>query len=453
MSASVFRGAVALVATVAGSAGQGCSFVKGMDVGSPSTIIKHMPSIASEDECCAACSSEPACVVAILFAPANAVAGCWLKDGTGGNESKSDALACFLPGRQPASTAVNLTMLPSNTSGRCMDGSPSGYYFAANKSSTTWVLNLEGGGECASKVLCESRRGSALYSSKYFKQRMDDSNGGYLTSGDASNPLADANRVFIPYCSQDLWTGQRRVASADTWGFYFSGHLVLEAVLDELDQQGLKDATRIILSGESAGGIGVWPNLDWLAHRYPLARVIGVPIAGFYFWAYPYEGPGHTQSGLADFREPAWPGHVALWDSFVDAECAAAIGAWKCVLANNSFPYITSEAFIVESNVDKVVTTAHDWVPGGQDPNWSSSVLAYFKEWAANMTVGLTPSMSPSSKNGVFNPACFIHTSFGDSGPILEGKTYLQAFAQWLEGSPVKLQDSCGILCNPSCPH
>ena len=50
------------------------------------------------------------------------------------------------------------------------------------------------------------------------------------------------------------------------WGFR-SGHHVIDAVLTELDKEGLKDATEIVLSGESAGGIGVWPNLDWVAER------------------------------------------------------------------------------------------------------------------------------------------------------------------------------------------
>jgi hypothetical protein len=33
--------------------------------------------------------------------------------------------------------------------------------------------------------------------------------------------------------------------------------------------------------------------------------VVGAPIAGFYFYAYPYDGPDHTDgsAGLADFRE------------------------------------------------------------------------------------------------------------------------------------------------------
>lgn len=43
-----------------------------------------------------------------------------------------------------------------------MDGSPGGYYFAANTSSNSWIIELEGGGECASKKLCDTRKGTAL---------------------------------------------------------------------------------------------------------------------------------------------------------------------------------------------------------------------------------------------------------------------------------------------------
>ena len=74
---------------------------------------------------------------------------------------------------------------------------------------------------------------------RYFSPYQDSSNGGFITSDDPDNPLKHANRVFIPYCSQDLWTGQRTSPSSDTWGYYFSGHLVIDAVLSELDKLGL----------------------------------------------------------------------------------------------------------------------------------------------------------------------------------------------------------------------
>ena len=384
-----------------------------------------------------------------------------------------------------SATAVPLTLLDprSYPLARCMDGSPGGFYLeeaarvvpptsaktvpgaALVDAATSWVIELEGGGECASQRLCDTRRGTHLASSLYFPA---ETTLGFLASGNPEhNPrLSKWNRVHVPYCSQDLWMGTRTTnAPGDapgngTLGYYFAGHHVLDAVLAELEaSHGLGDATNIVLTGESAGGIGVWPNLDWLAHRFPAARVVGAPIAGFYFFAYPYQGPGHTSSGLADFRESAWPQHFALWGSFVDEDCRRALGdgAYACSLANYSFPFVTSDAFIVEAQTDQVVIEYHDWVPASQDPNWSPEVRTYLSSWQANMTQSLGPAMdAKNKKNGVFNPACFIHTGFRADGPLIGNVSYYSAFDAWFYGERPKLwklQDECGILCNPTCPH
>lgn len=374
-----------------------------------------------------------------------------------------------------AAGELELTLLSPSAAplARCMDGSPAGYYLAPNRSSASWIIELEGGGECATRANCDARSGTVLASSKDWPRRRA---AGFLSA--AADPrLRSFNRVFVPYCSQDLWTGQRTQASAATFGYYFSGHLILEAVLAALNgtgqnaslersgqepgpAAGLASAELIVLTGESAGGIGVWPNLDWLAARYPRAKVVGAPIAGFYFFAYPYVGPGHTNSSLADFREAAWPAHVRLWRSFVDADCAAAMPAWRCVLANYTFPYVSSAAFITQAQTDKVVTSMHDWVP--HQRVWTEPVRSYFGQWAANMSAALAPSLSDRSPNGVFSAACYIHTGFTPTSPLLAAPdgtrlSYIDAFGRWLFGGEAdahtKLADDCGVLCNPTCAH
>ena len=54
-------------------------------------------------------------------------------------------------------------------------------------------------------------------------------------------------------------------------------------------------------------------------------------------------------------------------------------------------------------------------------------LLAY----ATHHLQALGPSLAPSSGNGVFNPACFIHTDFDTSSPTLDGKNFIQAFTDW----------------------
>ena len=164
---------------------------------------------------------------------------------------------------------------------RCMDGSLGTYYIdaaiAGSVHNSSWLIHLGNGGICDTKQSCASRVHNWDASSKRYTTAKEIKPTGLI----GSNELSVWNRVHIPYCSQDLWTGRRTTASNQTWGMYFSGHNILAAVLDDLDAQ-LVAATSIVLSGESAGGIGVWPNVDWLAARYPNAHVVGAPIGGVY---------------------------------------------------------------------------------------------------------------------------------------------------------------------------
>lgn len=109
----------------------------------------------------------------------------------------------------------------------------------------------------------------------------------------------------------------------------------------------------------------------------------------------------------------------------------------------------------MEAQTDQVVLTAHDWIP--QEWVMEAPEQAYLAAWAANMTQALAPVMAPTNtRNGGFNPACFIHTSFDADKPTIGGVNYYTAFGNWYaQRTPpagYKLADACGIMCNPTCP-
>lgn len=133
----------------------------------------------------------------------------------------------------------------------------------------------------------------------------------------------------------------------------------------------------------------------------------------------------------------------------------------------------------------QVVLEDHDCLPGNdrtQPPE-----RAYMQAWSANMTVALSPLMDPTNmRSGAFNPACYIHTSFGLTSPLINGTNYQvrargccgclrgvlrdptvtpsdhcslhvqQALGDWYFGrgnaSQWKMRDNCGVECNPTCP-
>jgi hypothetical protein len=130
----------------------------------------------------------------------------------------------------PPSAVAPLTLL-QDPSAKCMDGTPGGFYLRPGSQSSKWILTLQGGGECVTKARCTKSSQGHLGSSSHFPSNFSfwrDGSAHFIDANCSVNPsFCEYNLVYLPYCSQDLWSGQRREATADTFGFFFSGHLIL----------------------------------------------------------------------------------------------------------------------------------------------------------------------------------------------------------------------------------
>ena len=158
---------------------------------------------------------------------------------------------------------------------KAIDGNPALYYIGRNASSTKYVIWLEGGGICQSLADCQNRAKGSLGSSKR-SLPVQNVGQGMMQADPAANPdFYEWNRVYVPYVSGDVWggaapqplnpfldtgDGSKELMPTGTVGF-FQGHLIVEEVLSSLkDVSGLADATEVILTGCSAGGIGTIAN-------------------------------------------------------------------------------------------------------------------------------------------------------------------------------------------------
>jgi hypothetical protein len=358
---------------------------------------------------------------------------------------------------------VTLTLLKHAPHARCLDGSPAGYYFQ-NMRSKKWVIYLNGGGECDNENGCKQQTTNALGSSKFFPEAYDAS-WWYLASDNCfiNRDFCSWNHVFDPYCSQDLHSGQMTEPSEQTWGLTFAGHHILNAILDDMDQHGMKHAEEIILSGASAGGIGVWINLDYVAKRYPNARVRGLSIGGFYFPATFYQGPDARvwtgQGTMADFRESAWPVTYELYQAYVNEDCKAHYSSLgqspgPCLIANNSVSFVQTPVFVVQSQTDEVVMQWHDMLPDVPSlPTVQPEESAFMREWHLNMTVALTAPERAKTIAGYFTAACWTHCNFNSQYPLIDGLNWYQAFGNYyFNRTPSSYHmDQCGEMCNPTC--
>lgn len=170
---------------------------------------------------------------------------------------------------------------------RCNDGSPFSMAVALSpdKQNQEWVIYLEGGGFCDdASASCRERPGPLTRAPNARDGVLVAVNQSGIFNRDATlNPTFHAaNYVFARYCSSDLWSGvsaEPRPTDASPTGWYFSGRLNVQAMLDILQQRyGLDDSnlqTRVLFAGSSAGGVGMQGNADLMVNALPQTAQAG----------------------------------------------------------------------------------------------------------------------------------------------------------------------------------
>jgi hypothetical protein len=161
----------------------------------------------------------------------------------------------------------------------------------------TWVIMLNGGGECVEGQKCSERAETELGSSSLAAPTHEFKSG--LTElHETHNPaFMYANMVVVNYCSGDSFLG--RGTEADEDGLWHSGGHIVDAVIDTLlENHEMKNADKVLIAGRSSAGIGVlsqadrWRTMieraakstDWWTNfrrSKPAPKVYAAPFAGF----------------------------------------------------------------------------------------------------------------------------------------------------------------------------
>jgi hypothetical protein len=202
-----------------------------------------------------------------------------------------------------------------------------------------------GGGACKTTEECDEwiRRGSGQASSK--KQGKQMVGHGILSSSSRENPyFHDANKVFIPLCSADLWMGDERVGK-----FHFRGASIVKSVVEDIFADlpiGKRDRQKVLLAGNSGGCIGEANNLDWLSdHLGQKADVKGLCDGGWLIVEEPYRAGTDTNLTTRDRNELLGELHNFEFNqecrkNFKEGE------AWRCAYPSVTYPYVRTPQFI-----------------------------------------------------------------------------------------------------------
>jgi hypothetical protein len=282
----------------------------------------------------------------------------------------AQALSCGTPasaGGLPVGTDLlrvdlDLAVFPE---ARCNDGTAGVFFFrpaATAMGESRWVIQLQGGGGCGTPETCAQRWCSVgtNFGMTQMSSTLAPAGGtradGILSRNPAhANPLADANHVFIRYCSSDQWAGRSGPVQVQTtdpatglpvqFKIGFQGQAILDAVIATVRYDGaapppymvgdvavalpdLDDAVEVVFAGASAGGAGVINNADRVAaelrsHNPGLVDVTAIidsifsPNRDVLDWS---TSTMCTAAGVC-----TWPDLLAanntLYDSHGDASC------------------------------------------------------------------------------------------------------------------------------------
>ncbi|CAH0553024.1 unnamed protein product [Brassicogethes aeneus] len=289
----------------------------------------------------------------------------------------------------------------SNRSITCNDGSQSGFYLRKSYTSKKWIIFLEGGWYCYDHHSCRTRwlRQRHYMTSSQWPETRDI--GGILSANMEENPFWwNANHVFIPYCTSDIWSGTRIQSTNEM--FSFMGSSIVQQAIKDLIPLGLENSTDLLLTGSSAGGTGVMLNLDnvreLLHEEYNLKQinVRGVTDSGWFLDRAPYT----HGTALIPAVEASRKG-LEYWKGKVPRRCREEYpnDPWKCFFGYRIYPHLKTELFVFQWLFDEAQMNAD---------NVGTPVTK--QQWDYIHKMGDALRHSFENVSAVFAPSCISHS-------------------------------------------
>jgi len=315
------------------------------------------------------------------------------------------------------------------------------------KPSTSWIIHFQGGGWCASLQDCANRAKTELGSSKTWpSDELPGNDGGahgFLNTNNSINPrFYDWNMVRFEYCDGASFSGYaEHPVVVDDKLIYFRGETIVRESFKELMSKGLDQATEIIITGCSAGGLAVYLHLDWIRSQFPShVRIAGVSDSGFFMDLPDWNGqPAYS---------PLYHTVFAMQNvSFVNEDClqANSNATYLCFFAQYTLPHIKTPLFIINPLVDSWQMSNILRLPcldSSNLTNCSAQELAAVANFRNQMINNFGSVLTPQSQNGLFAFSCVTHCGacFDERWDYasIHGFVMRDAVSTWYDHSPGK---------------
>eukprot|EP00117_Sycon_ciliatum_P029270 scpid34648/ scgid23355/ Protein notum homolog len=423
--------------------------------------------------------------------PADTPSSCGSRlDGFGRFRTGTACPGLAFPARATSSlveTAMSLFDVVNGTErdALCLDGSPARFYMHRNTSNPNWIIHAEGGGFCASPEECQQFIDTGFGTSNNWQCSIPnvDQNGRFSAPNIVVRGTADRNpayrtwnRVFIRYCSGDVYIG-RRVRPQNLFQVHHTGHYYLTSILSDLVEfHGLLGAETILFGGTSAGGIGAQMTINLFNEQLAAAseqRGTAVPT----LYGYSDGGWFRAIGDLADFSYnesaaiespqaiPGFSTFVRLLllfgnveNGYLDPSCQQAASSANpgfqghdCLGAEILWPHINVPMFLIADTWDTFdivrLFTAERFACASTTNRITSLERAYLDRYGQYSRQFL--NLFSEGQNGVFFPSCVGHAHFAAAPELFQtppcddinGYSAYQALSQWVS----YLQSGVGV--------
>ena len=231
------------------------------------------------------------------------------------------------------------------------------FFLGFGNGTNKWIVFFNGGAWCYDEEACYERS-QGVYGSTSFKTKGDHSRlntfcaaGLYSTNPRVSPDFYNWNAVFVIYCDGSSFTGMREEpVYFEDKPVYFRGKAVLEAIIQDLLSRGIRNASDVLLSGSSAGGLAVLIHADLIKSKLnPKTKVRALADGGYFVDL-------RTQHGERKIRK-RYTRMLSVHNSTAGLHqaCIERLDTdehWKCLFPQYFFDVIETPVFVLQSAYD-----------------------------------------------------------------------------------------------------
>ena len=235
------------------------------------------------------------------------------------------------------------------------------------------------------------------------------------------------------------------------------------------------------ISGNSAGGYGVFGNYNWFYSHMKSNAVnkdIIIKAAPMSGWFFPgndtIDQPDDPLAPPNDY--PHWvanqtggeghdPSINELWDTYLIPECVEALGneSWHCSSVHNIYPFLKGPIFVMENKYDTNQIHAQFLMPENPVTPQTIGYVEYFGLDMENSIFTRIIDIN-NATNGVYFASCFDHggglgIGLSSGASTINGYNSSELVGDWFwerNKLPHFVYDTCNdqknlLPCNPTC--